>query len=441
MTKVITLLMILAISLPAFAQKVTNTDLYEGWKIYGMSQIIPYVDGRDFNNDTYMMSFATMKTRLGVEKWLNKYVGFTMEMQDSRVWGQEPGLTSDNSSLEMIQGYVTFNNIFNVPLSAQVGRFQMNYGTGRFISNSFWNYHERAFDGVRFGYKADNWNVDLFRLNERRMGANTGQMLAAVPSNWPTDSVANFDAACITGLYFRFNLSDKSDLDLTFFSEDDAADITVPGDNDGESKVQSKMERITTALSYFGNYGNLSTTIEGAYQFGNIDGKDIAAYLAALEIAYNFKPLQIKGGMEMHSGTAYDETEKVNAYQNRLGAKHKFMGMMDYFVNKSPYNNAGVNDIYLGMVYGGKKSDWVFSLTGHMFTTNAKTASDESAYGQEIDATVRYNITKGAFFEFGTGFFMQGEYMKQAYSYDVDDIVNYREDIGAMMYLRTVVKL
>ncbi len=441
MKKLLAILILFVAAHTLNAQKITNTDLYEGWKIYGMSQIIPYVDGRDFNNDTYMMSYATMKTRLGVEKWLNKHVGFTMEMQDSRVWGQEPGLTSDNSSLEMIQGYVTFDNIFNAPLSAQVGRFQMNYGTGRFISNSFWNYHERAFDGVRFGYKAENWHVDLFRLNERKIGANTGQMVAAVPANWPTDEINEFDAACITGLYFRLNVTDKSNLDLTFFSENDATDIVVPGDNDGETKVQDKLERMTGALSFFGNYGDLSTTLEGALQFGNVSGKDIAAYLAALEIGYNFKPLQIKGGLEMHSGTAYDETEKINAYQNRLGAKHKFMGMMDYFVSKTPYGDAGVNDFYLGLVYGGKKTDWVFGLTGHMFTTNAKTASDESAYGQEIDFTVKYNITKGAFFEFGTGFFMQGEYMKQVYSYKENNEIKYREDLGAMMYLRTVVKL
>lgn len=433
--------MILAISLPAFAQKEIKTDLYDGWKITGMSQIIPYIDGRDFDNSTFMQSYASMKTRLGVEKWINKHVGFTMEMQDSRVWGQEPGLTSDNSSLEMIQGFVKFDNIFNMPLSAQVGRFQMNYGTGRFISNSFWNYHERAFDGARLGYKTDNWIIDFFRLNERKIDANTGQMLAAVPSNWRADSTVDYDALCITGLYTRFNLTDKSDLDVTIYAENDYTDVEVAGQNEGERETHNKLGRYTFAVSYFGNYGNLGTSLEGAYQMGSSEGTDIGAYLAAFELSYNFKPIKILAGSEMHSGTAYDETEKITTYNNRLGAKHKFMGMMDYFVSKEPYANAGVNDIYLGMVYGSSKSDWMFTLTGHMFMTNAKTASDESAYGQEVDLTARYNVTKGVFFEWGAGLFMQGEYMKQAYSYKVDDVVNYRKDMGAMMYLRTVVKL
>lgn len=439
MKKLFALLILFAVTYSSYAQKEIKTDLYDGWKISGMSQIIPYVDGRDFDNNSYMQTYASMKTRLGVEKWINKYVGFTMEMQDSRVWGQEPSIVSDNSSLEMIQGYVKFDNIFNAPLSAQVGRFQMNYGTGRFISNSFWNYHERAFDGVRFGLKQDKWMIDLFRLNERKISANTGQMLAAVPGNWPTDSISDYDALCITGLYTRFDLTDKSKLDLTMYAENDFTDIEVT-DADGTT-TQNALGRYTFALSYFGNYGALATTLEGAYQLGDDKGKDIAAYLAALELSYNFKPLQIKGGLEMHSGTAHDENEKNNTYNNRLGAKHKFMGLMDYFVNKAPYNGAGVNDFYLGLVYGGKKSDWMFTLMGHMFTTNATTASDETAYGQEIDVTVRYNVTKGVFFEWGSGIFMQGEYMKDAYSYKEGNEVMYREDMGTTMYLRTVVKL
>ncbi len=439
MKKVLAFLLLIAATTSLLAQKVTKHDVPEGWKIYGLSQIIPYVDGRDFDNNTYMQSYATMKTRLGVEKWINKYVGFTLEMQDSRLWGQEPSIVSDNSSMEMIQGYVTFDNIFNVPLSAQVGRFQMNYGTGRFISNSFWNYHERSFDGARFGLKQDNWMIHLFRLNERKISANTGQMLAAIPGNWPTDSITDYDALCITGLYTRFHLSDKSDLDVTIYAENDYTDVDV--ETEGETEVQNKLGRYTFALSYFGNYGELATTLEGAYQMGTSEGKDIGAYLAALELSYNFKPIKLLGGMEMHSGTAYDEKEKINTYNNRLGAKHKFMGMMDYFVNKTPYSNAGVNDFYLGLVYGGNKSDWMFTLTGHMFMTNAKTASDESAYGQEIDMSIRYNVTKGVFFEWGSGIFMQGEYMKEKYSYKEGSDVKYREDLGTMMYLRTVVKL
>jgi hypothetical protein len=194
-------------------------------------------------------------------------------------------------------------------------------------------------------------------------------------------------------------------------------------------------------MSYFGKYGDLGTSIEGAYQFGDNGGKDIAAYTAAVDVSYNFNPLKLSVGFDMLSGTAYDETEKYNTYSNKLAAKHKFMGNMDYFASMAPYKNAGVNDFYLALAYGGAKSDWVFTVAAHMFTTNAKTVSDKSDYGQEIDLNIKYNVTKGVFFEWGSGFFMQGEYMKDVYAYLDGTEVKYREDLGAMMYFRTVVKL
>ena len=68
----------------------------DGWKLKGQIQLRSEVDGRDFSNDTHPLTFASLRTRLGVEKTFDEKVQLFVQFQDSRVFGEEPNTLSAN---------------------------------------------------------------------------------------------------------------------------------------------------------------------------------------------------------------------------------------------------------------------------------------------------------------------------------------------------------
>ncbi|MFW5662871.1 MAG: alginate export family protein, partial [Bacteroidota bacterium] len=324
----------------------------------------------------------------------------------------------------LIEGYVKYSNIFDEPLSLQAGRFQMAYGNGRFIHTSPWNYHERTFDGARASYNPDNFSIDLFYTTHTN---SHEYKLNARPGDYPYPA-EDYDGYEIFGLWGKSMISDKSELNLFAFRESNS--------EVGESG-EALIDQTTFGTSYYGRYGKLSTDLDFGYQIGTRDDMDVAAYLASFKLAYQFEPVKVHAGTDWHSGTAPDDLlEENNTFDNYIAAKHRFFGNMDYFTAaRGLYNGLGVNDYYAGLTFGGKKTDWMFMANFHYFMSNQESASGESAYGQEIDLVLRYNVTRGVFVEWGGGVFFQGELMKKFYELPGDTV---REDLGFMSYLRTV---
>lgn len=57
----------------------------DDWKIMGHLQPRSELDGRDFSNATHPLTFASMRTRLGVGKSIGR-LAFFVQAQDSRVF-------------------------------------------------------------------------------------------------------------------------------------------------------------------------------------------------------------------------------------------------------------------------------------------------------------------------------------------------------------------
>ncbi|MCH7773018.1 MAG: alginate export family protein [Bacteroidetes bacterium] len=147
MIKLIILLLICGfISLPVLAQQ----DLGNGWKILGHIQLRSELDGRDFSNSTHPLTFASSKIRLGVEKTFKKKLTLFIQVQDSRVFGSESNTLSNSKNLDLHQGFIKLNKLFDWDWTIQAGRFEVNYGTERFFGAVGWHFVGRSFDGVRF---------------------------------------------------------------------------------------------------------------------------------------------------------------------------------------------------------------------------------------------------------------------------------------------------
>jgi hypothetical protein len=175
----------------------------------------------------------------------------------------------------------------------------------------------------------------------------------------------------------------------------------------------------TLAGTYWGNYGDISTIVEAAYQFGEIGVTDISAYLVSVSGNYKLDEMAVGAGADFLSGGISDD---FNTFQATYGTNHKFYGYMDYFIN-IPANTlfAGLNDFYANVNYQPENSFFSFSAALHHFmsnksilitTSNNPEGNEDNTFGQELDLSVKYDFVKGTSISWGGSLFFQGDIMK-----------------------------
>lgn len=379
-----------------------------GWKLNGQIQLRSELDGRDFSNKTHALTFASLRTRLGVEKTFDEKVQLFVQFQDSRVFGEEGNPNHDIKNVDLHQGYVKLFKPFNLDLNVKAGRFEMSYGTERFFGPSNWSYTGRAYDGVLFTFLPNDFDMNLFALtiNESNNYISNAFFLSYPYPENPTPSHS------IYGLEKLFSNSEKSKYELIAYYENNRFK-TNQGDD--------ALKMFTLAGTYWGTYGLFSTIVEAAYQFGKMGSTDISSYLLSLSGDYKINDATVGAGVDLLSGTK-NTSNDFNTFIPTYGTSHKFYGYMDYFTN-IPFHTlfAGLNDFYASFNYQFPDSKLNFSAALHHFmsnksiltsTTTNPDGSEENTFGQEIDLTLKYDFVKGTAITWGGSLFFPGKIMK-----------------------------
>jgi len=107
--------------------------------------------------------FFEQRTRLNVDATADDAKIF-LQVQDSRMWGGEVSTTStgDDQAIDLSQGYVEFGKLFDKPLSVRIGRQSMAYGEHRLVGSLEWTNNARRFDAIKFTYKHDAADIDVW---------------------------------------------------------------------------------------------------------------------------------------------------------------------------------------------------------------------------------------------------------------------------------------
>jgi len=428
MKKLIMLLLFCSfICLSVLAQQ----DLGNGWKILGQIQLRSELDGRDFSNSTHPLTFTSSKIWLGVEKTFKKKLTLYVQVQDSRVFGSESGTLSNSKNLDLHQGYMKLNNLFNWNWSIQAGRFEVSYGTQRFFGAVGWHFVGRSFDGIRFVLASKGFNLQLFGLTLNESVSYIGN---PTPSIYPYPQEAT-PSQSIYGFWKETKFNDNNKLDVFGYWEINREMV---------SEDTYKLSMPTLGASYWGTFGKISVIGEASYQFGDMEGKDISAYLVSAIAFYKVGNTKLGLGIDLLSGTNPDDAfTKMNTYQATYGTNHKFYGYMDYFIN-IPLNtmNLGLNDFYITSFYKPKDSKWGFGANVHHFMSNQSvnimvgdntSPTDENVFGQEVDLTVKYAFIKGTTLVWGGSVFFPGNLMKFMFQP--------REDVAYWTYLMITANL
>lgn len=378
------------------------------FKFSGEFRIRSELDGRDFLNRTYPQSFTASRIRFNAEKTFFENVTIFLQIQDSRVFGQEKNTLTDLHNLDLHQGYVKIANLFDLPIYFQVGRFKLSYGSNKIFGPNDWHNVGRSHDGFRLGYEDKTFAIDGFLTTHTNfLNYRAG---AADISNYnyieaPADTGFN-----IYGIYSKFKPSDIHRLDVYGYCE---------WNRSRPNRTDYQLQRYTFGAAYALNINPFSAYLEGAYQTGRIgNGLDIAAFMILASVKYDFKPFVVSLNADINSGGKPTDS-KYKLFDNPYSTKHNFQGYMDFFTGLSnpafPLGVYGLNDYFVRIEFEPSESKFSGQLDMHYFTTFEKTLSDKNSYGPEVDLIFNYNFYKSVTLQWGTGVFIPDDVMKALY--------------------------
>ena len=303
------------------------------------------IDGRDFDLDTRANSYTLSRARLGALIRPAGNISVFLQVQDSRVFGSEPGTLANTANLDLHQGYFMVNGFLADEIDLKAGRMELNYGNQRLIGSVGWNNVGRSFDGGVLGLKFDRISIDILALNIREV-----HNYAPVATPGAVQAVRD-TGHNLFGIYSMTKPVDTFNGDFYLLYEQDRARVGEGNDR--------RLSRFTLGTWLRGTADSFSWQTESALQFGKTAGTDILAVMVTGELAFrpdNETISQLALGLDYLSGTDPDETD-YKTFDPVYHTGHKFYGFMDYFISiPSQTFNRGLIDVYL-------KSTFRFSNT------------------------------------------------------------------------------
>jgi hypothetical protein len=418
--KLFLVLVVFSSAINLFSQEENKNDI----RWFGTIYERPTLDGRDFSNETHPYFYSMQRVSFGFEKQLMRDITIVAEAMDSRIWGQTQSGRKSIANLDLHQGYLFFNKMFDLPMDLKIGRFEAEYNK-KIIGLSNWQDVPKSFDGFNLGYLfSDDLRMDVFTFQI----SNSFNYISSVnPSNYPypaTDDPGYY----VPGITFKYNLSKKSYIQPIVIYE-------MKGKT---SATAEKLDKITAAVDLIYNEDNIDLWAHLGTQSGQrtkgTATQDIASYGAHLYFGYSIGFIKPSVKIDINSGTKpEDQATKDNLYENNFSSGHIFWGNADYFTNlRNMTLGLGLNQYAIQILLNGK-GPLSLLVEASNFTTNVKSSNDKSSLGTELDVILKYNHNKKMFFDLGLCALSPGDITKDVFKTS-NGIA--REDLGFFSYLR-----
>lgn len=405
----------------SFAEDLQNIN---GWKFSGEYLGRTELDGRDFSNITYMPIVTLMRARFGVEREITNKVSFKLQMQDSRLFGDNAN-GQNSSATYLYQGYVILQDLIFNDLDLQIGRFEMDYSNGRIFSNDEWSPFGKSFDGVKIDYSLENIHLSLFDLYTNNIRKYIVEVL---PGNQPYPATSD-NSSNIYGLWYDQKISESSV----------NAYLIYELNRNQSNGVNPDLNRYLIGGNFaFKITDNFKAFCEFNYQFGEKAGKKINAMQISADWNYKFDYFNLGVAEDISSGQNPTDATDYTIFENSTGTKHPFYGDMDYFYSAAGMSNLGIMDTKIYVSNLNPENTINYKIAYHHFDSQKKSIIDYTNFGDEIDATLFYKLNEASELQLGCGTFLPDDLMK--YQYRIKPNL-YRSDPGYWAYLQVNVKL
>lgn len=388
-------LLILIAVLPARAE----LRLTKRFSVDGEVRYRTELPNLDFLEDTGYNEYSHLRSSLGFRFRTSRDVTLRFKLKESRVLGTTDPVGISSASVEMQESYLEAKKLLGSSLTMRVGRFEMVYGRGKLIGPRTWALHgPNSFDGFRLEKEGEtSWfHFGVLKLHE-------GSMYLIDPAD--TSLTYSVQDRYLGILAASFANKMLQPIVLIDFDQ-----RLAPGQVDPNMIITG---------GFYGRHmmGKLAIEVDGYYQTGTYNDRDLASWRAALDL-----DLRLGGKMRTKMGAGFDITsggtissikdpkKADNTFYAPFSARHMNFGFMDYFTDV-PY---GLMDTYfrLGMVPFRRVA---LELVGHNFSymhvapVPKKGVGRYSPLGQELDARLRSRLASGLDMTLGYSFFIPSD--------------------------------
>lgn len=371
----VTLILMITVSGPAFADSALSTSLADGnLQVIFRGQYRARFEmntGRDFfDTPQKNANWVSQRARFGIGLSYKERVSFFLQVQDVRRWGEELDTLNDFKAegFDLHQAWGELRIVKQLKL--RIGRQELKIDNERLIGAVDWAQQGRAFDGVRLYYDGDPWHAMLFYAK-----------LAEDNSTQPNPFKRDKELGIAWFKYSGFPILEPS---LLYVIDTDYA---------------AKRKRHTLGTHLQGAWQGLEYVVEAYVQFGENADKSILAWMASLKAGYTLPRRLLKGNLGFDAWFTYlsgdrDTTDgKDKAFDTLFATNHKFYGLMDFFTSPANTGYRGLMDYGLTIrlqPVGGLK----IAIDYHHFQVPRRISTGEIHLGDEIDLQISYAFWK-----------------------------------------------
>ncbi len=345
--------------------------------------------------------FTSQRTRL-IAGFNMSRLTLGMSLQDVRVWGQDVSTinrttVADNNALMFHEAWaqiqLTDTAIKNKSFDLKIGRQELVYDDQRLIGNLDWLQQGRRHDAAVLKFDNQKWMLHLgaaFNQNHEKSSGTTYSSVS--PGNYPATTNGGGMYKSMEFLYAGKKIN-EGNVSFLFFSDQFSS---YHMDSANQKVFTGKSwARATTGLFIDKKINHLTFSASAYYQFGkNSSNASSNGQLITLSTQYSF------GKFSIGPGTDYTSS----GFDPLYGTPHKFWGLMDYFYAANATGNYGLVDYFIKSKFKASPK-LSFAADLHHFNSADNIPGYKKNYGQEIDMTGSYLLTKLINFEAGFGHF------------------------------------
>jgi hypothetical protein len=351
----------------------------------------------ELDDDIYLL-----RLRLNLKFTVTDDIEVFIQPQDQRTLGDEASVLSDETNMDLHQGYADFRNLAGEPLSVRLGRQELSYGDQRLVSPLDWSNIARAWDGAKVRYAPGAWWVEGFATVIKEGG----------------DAADDQD---FLGLYASYTGFAAHEFDVYVFGR-----VLHNNASPGETVPAAVNDRSDTTFGarMKGKESGFDYTAEGMIQRGEVGVDDIKAWAAALTLGCTFDVVwKPRLGLEYtHASGDEDPADgEIGTFDPLFPFGHYFQGFADVFAFKngrdlavslkvSPAETLSVHVEVHAFRLDEERDAW-YNFAGVSQRRDVTGAAGEEV-GSEVDLHARLAVGKHVKFWGGWSRFFAGSYVE-----------------------------
>ena len=330
---------------------------------------------------------SLLRSRVRVRGAPHEQTRLLVELQDSRLWGEEVGtIDGSGDAIDFHQAYLELDELFSEPINVRLGRQALAYGSERLVGTLDWSNVGRSFDAVRIRYGEDS-TVDLFNAKLDETGA------------------AGVKDRNLWGVYAHIEHHKEHVVEPYVLFEHDS--------NSGSAELKRATAGLRSDGDFTSSAGHgVGYEIEAALQTGEVGGSDVFAYMASGALSYSgpsWTRPWLEVGADWLSGDGNPGAADIKAFDTLFATNHRLYGLMDLFTDiPRDTGQGGLADYRLKGEMSASERTRV-GLHLHHF---ALVKGAVKNLGQEADVILTYEFNEFCTIQWAGLIFVPGDGMK-----------------------------